>query len=158
MNSSIKPRLLAALAGATLVALALFAPGASAQTPIIVFHHEPFATFEKQLAAGEVHSAEFNKKAHTLHLLMKNGLYDLTSYPPTEEPQIAAKLEAKGVPVSIEKSTKKAKAATHHKLRYIAGGILVLVIIVVTAVLLIDRRRKLAEGGLGRPADAPGEQ
>ncbi len=139
-----RPPILAPLA----VAAALLAIGASAsaQTPVIHFHHETFGAFERQLASGQIRSAEFNKKPHTLHLLLADGLYALVVYPPHEEPQLAARLEAKGVPVSIEKPKAKAKAKTHHTLRYIAGGIVVIVIVIVTAVLLIDRRRKLAAG------------
>jgi ATP-dependent Zn protease len=144
----------AALLAFALPVLAPVAARAAGSEPVIQYQHESFSAFEKQLAAGQISSAEFNKKPHSLHLLLKSGAHDLVIYPPTEEPQIAAKLEAKGVPVSIEKSHKKAKAATHHTLRYIAGGIVVLVIVVVTAVLLVDRRRKLA--GTGGPAAEAG--
>ena len=116
------------------------------------FQHESYGAFEKQLAAGQIHAATFNKKAHTLHLSMNDGRHLLVSYPSHEEPQLAAKLEAKGVSVAVEKKQKKkAAAAVHHTLRYIAGGIVVLVIVVVAAVLLVDRRRKLGEGGRDTP-------
>ncbi len=147
---------LAAVVVTAWFALALFIAGAGAQTPVIHYEHESFGAFERQLASGVISSAEFNKKAHSLHLLLKNGKYALVSYPSHEEPQLAAKLEAKGVPVSIEKTKAKAKAAVHHTLRYIAGGIVVLVIVVVAAVLLVDRRRKLAETGGAQPASSAG--
>ncbi len=142
---------------ATLVVCLLLGRGTGAQAATPVFHHETVSAFEAQLAAGKIKTAEFNKKAHTLHLLLTTGEYALVDYPSGhEEPQLAAKLEAKGVPVSIEKPKAKAKAKAHHTLRYIAGGIVVVVIIVVTAVLLIDRRRKLAEAGGPQAAPSAG--
>jgi len=147
---------LAAAAAGVWFALALIVASAGAQTPVVHYQRESFGAFERQLASGLISSAEFNKKAHSLHLLFKNGKYALVSYPSHEEPQIAAKLEGKGVPYTIEKTKTKAKAATHHTLRYIAGGIVVIVIVVVTVVLLIDRRRKLAEPGGAQPASSAG--
>jgi hypothetical protein len=135
------------LLGVTL-ALAMAASAIGA----VHFQHESFGAFEKQLAARQIRAATFNKKAHTLHLSMNDGRHLLVSYPSHEEPQLAAKLEAKGVSVAVEKKQKKkATAAVHHTLRYIAGGIVVLVIVVVAAVLLVDRRRKLGEGAAGTP-------
>jgi ATP-dependent Zn protease len=128
------------------LALALVPAAAGAA---VHFQHEGFPEFEHQLAAGQIQAATFNKKAHTLHLTLNDGRHVLVSYPSHEEPQLAARLEGKGVAVTVEKK-KKAKAAVHHKLRYIAGGILIVVILVVAAVLLVDRRRRLnAEGGVG---------
>lgn len=136
-----------AMLGVTL-ALAMTASAIGA----VHFQHESFGAFEKQLAARQIHAATFNKKAHTLHLSMNDGRHLLVSYPSHEEPQLAAKLEAKGVSVAVErKQKKKAAAAVHHTLRYIAGGIVIVVIIVVAAVLLVDRRRKLGEGAAGTP-------
>ena len=121
------------------------------------FQHESFGAFEKQLAARQIHAATFNKKAHTLHLSMNDGRHLLVSYPSHEEPQLAAKLEAKGVPVQVEKKKKPPAKAVHHTLRYIAGGIVVIVIIVVAAVLLVDRRRKLSEAGGGASPASSGD-
>jgi hypothetical protein len=144
------------------LALALLAPAVSASGPTATiatptathFQRESFKAFEGQLATGQIEAATFNKKAHTLHLSLKDGRHMLVSYPSHEEPQLAAKLLAKGVPVTIEKKTAKPKTAVHHTLRYIAGGIVVVVIVVVVAVLLVDRRRKLNEGGQGTPASS----
>ena len=156
MNRSTRVPRLASLFAAIWVALALLVANAGAQAPVIHYQHESFGAFERQLASGLISSAVFNKKAHSLHLLFKIGKFALVSYPSHEEPQIAAKLEAKGISVSIEKSKAKTKAAAHHTLRYIAGGIVVIVIVVVTAVLLIDRRRKLAGEGAASPAAPAG--
>ncbi len=128
--------------------LAAAAPPASAAA--VHFQHESFTAFQQQLSAGQIVSATFNKKAHTLHLSLSDGKLALVSYPSHEQPQLAALLTAKGVPVSVEK-TKKAAKAVHHTLRYIAGAIVVVVIIVVVGVLLVDRRRKL-----GAEASDPG--
>jgi hypothetical protein len=143
-----------ALLGVTL-ALALAASAIGA----VRFVHEDFGAFERQLAAGQIHAATFNKKAHSLHLSMNDGRHLLVSYPSHNEPQLAAKLEAKGVPVAVEKKAKKATPAVHHTLRYVAGGILVIVIIVVAGVLLVDRRRKLGEEATDPgPAETPPTQ
>jgi len=145
------------LAGATLalglgVATAGAVEGTGAQAAVVHYQHESFGAFEKQLRAGQIEAATFNKKAHTLHLTLKDGRHVLASYPSHEEPQLAAKLQAKGVPVTVEKKKKPPAKAVHHTLRYIAGGIVIVVIIVVVAVLLVDRRRKLNEGVGEAPA------
>src|SRR5262249_34262494 len=146
-----------------LVALCLVAACVAAQAgaqEVVHYQHESLPAFEGQLSAGQIESATFNKKAHTLHLRLKDGRHVLVSYPSHEEPQLAANLRAKGVVVHVEKK-KKATKAVHHKLRYIAGGILIVVIIVVLVVLLIDRRRKLgaASGGAqGSGAQGGGAQ
>ncbi|HEV2945264.1 MAG TPA: hypothetical protein VGX26_09145 [Solirubrobacteraceae bacterium] len=145
MNRTVRSARRAAVLAMTL-ALALVT--AASATGAVHFTHESFGAFEKQLAAGQIHAATFNKKAHTLHLSMNDGRHLLVSYPSHEEPQLAAKLAAKGVPVAVEKKAKP-KAAVHHTLRYVAGGIVVIVIIVVAAVLLVDRRRKLGEEAAG---------
>jgi hypothetical protein len=130
---------------------------APAAAPAAVhFQHESFPEFEKELAGGQIHAATFNKKAHTLHLSLNDGRHVLVSYPSHEEPQLAAKLQAKGVPVAVEKKKAKAKAAVHHTLRYVAGGILLVVIVVVGAVLMVDRRRRLTAEG--KPEGAPAQQ
>jgi hypothetical protein len=129
---------------------------------VVHFQKESFKAYQQQLAGGQIHAATFNKKAHTLHLTLNDGRHMLVSYPSHEEPQLAAQLSAKGVPVTVEKKKKPAVKAVHHTLRYVAGGILVVVIAVVAAVLLIDRRRKLGEadagqGSAGAQAPATGE-
>jgi ATP-dependent Zn protease len=138
-----------------LVAACVAAPAGAQE--VVHYQHESFPAFEGQLNAGQIESATFNKKAHTLHLGLKDGRHVLVSYPSHEEPQLAAKLRAKGVAVHVQKK-KKATKAVHHKLRYIAGGILIVVIIVVLVVLLIDRRRKLGEAAAGGapPGEAAG--
>jgi hypothetical protein len=157
MTRSIHTPRAVALALCASLGLLLLAPVADVAAATPVFQHESFSAFEKQLAAGEIRSAEFNKKAHSLHLILKSGEYALVNYPSGhEEPAIKAKLEAKSVPVSIEKVKGRAKAKAHHTLRYIAGAIVVIVIVVVTAVLLIDRRRKLAETAAPRPGPPAG--
>jgi ATP-dependent Zn protease len=120
----------------------------AANAASVRYQHESFKAFEGQLSAGQIETAAFNKKAHRLHLLLKDGRHVLVSYPSQEEPQLAARLREKGVSVRVEKKNKPAKAV-HHKLRYIAGAIVIVVIVAVAAVMLIDRRRKLGEGGGG---------
>ena len=129
---------------ACLLALALLAPTVDAAT-VIHYQHESYQTFQSQLAHGEIHTATFNKKPHSVHVLLNDGRHVLAIYPSHDEPQIAAALSAKGVSVTVEKHKSKT-APVHHTLRYIAGGILVIVILAILAVLLIGRRRNFAEG------------
>jgi ATP-dependent Zn protease len=143
---------------ATCLALALAVVAATAGAAGAVhYERESFTTFQQQLSAGQIHTATFNKKAHTLHLLLYDGRYVLISYPSHEEPQLAALLRAKGVTVTVEKK-KAATKAVHHTLRYIAGGLVLVVVVVVVAVLLVDRRRKLGEAEAGGAADDPPAQ
>jgi 4-amino-4-deoxy-L-arabinose transferase-like glycosyltransferase len=130
-----------------LLALASLAMAAVAAT-VIHYQHESYQTFQGQLAHGEIRTATFNKKPHSVHVLLIDGRHVLAVYPSHDEPQIAAALTAKGVSVSVEKHKTKT-APVHHTLRYIAGGILVIVILAILAVLLIGRRRNLAEEGAG---------
>lgn len=130
------------LAGAMPTALA------AAAEAKIVYTHEGVKEYEKQLDAGEVQAAVFNKKIRSLHLTLKNGTHMLVKYSPHEEPKLDSQLKAKGVTVAIlkpaEANKEVPKTAVHHKLRYIAGGILLAVVIIVGIVLFIDRRRKAA--------------
>lgn len=151
------PRLQKVAVAAVCVALALLAPEIAAGAAR--FQKESLQAFQQQLNAGQIHAATFNKKAHTLHLSLNDGRRMLVSYPSHEEPQLAAQLRAKGVPVAVQKKKKKSvvKKAVHHTLRYIAGAIVVVVIGVIAAVLLIDRRRKLGEARGGAPARSSGD-
>jgi hypothetical protein len=132
------------------LALALAATSAAAATEGAVHYtKESLQAYEHQLAAGQIQSATFNKRIRSLHLTLKNGTLVLVHYGPKEQPKLAAALQAKGVPVTVEQKNVAAKEAgpakpVHHKLRYIVGGILIVVVIVIGAVLLVDRRRKQA--------------
>jgi len=137
--------LLAVCLGTGLLALA--AP-AGAETGIH-YTRESFGAFQHQLNAGQIHAVVFNKKAHTMHLEMSDGRRLLVSYPSHNEPQLAALITARGVPVTVPKHTAK---PVHHTLRYVAGGILIVVIIVILGVLLVGRRRGLVEGQGDGPA------
>jgi ATP-dependent Zn protease len=143
---------LAALATclALLIATAIANPPQAAAR----FQRESFTVFQQQLNSGQIQSATFNKRAHTIHLTLHDGRLVLVSYPSHEEPQLAALLRAKGVSVTVQKK-KKVAAKVHHTLRYIAGGIVVIVILVVAAVLLVDRRRKLGEEAAGPSPPGP---
>jgi hypothetical protein len=134
----------------SILALALaFAATSAAVAAESAVHYtkESMQAYEQQLAGGKIQSATFNKQIRSLHLTLKDGTLVLVHYGPKEEPKLAAALQAKGVPVTIESkavASKEAAKPVHHKLRYIAGGILIVVVIVVGAVLLVDRRRKQA--------------
>jgi ATP-dependent Zn protease len=136
-----------ALALAVSVALcSLISPVALAADGTIVYTHESEADFAKQLAAKQVKAVEINKRLRTMRVTLADGSHVLASYPKKQEPQTAARLQAHGVSVTVlskgdaekEAGTKK---SSHHKIRYIAGGVLVLVILIVGGVLLVNRRR-----------------
>ncbi len=131
-----------------LVCLLALVPFTAVAATVIHYQHESYQTFQGQLAHGEIRTATFNKKPHSVHVLLVDGRHVLAVYPSHDEPQIAAALSAKGVSVSVEKHKSKT-APVHHTLRYIAGGILVIVILAILAVLLIGRRRNLAEEDAG---------
>jgi ATP-dependent Zn protease len=138
-----------------LVPAAVVAP-AGAAPPVVHFQHESYPAFQRQMAAGQIQAVEFNKKPHSAHVTLKDGKHVLAIYPSHDEPQLAARLTAKGVAVTVEKHAAKVKPV-HHTLRYIAGGILVVVILAILAVLLIGRRRNLAEDAGDSASAADGE-
>jgi ATP-dependent Zn protease len=120
---------------------------------------ESYAAFQGQIKGGKVRRVTFNKKAHTAHITLTSGKHELVSYPSHDEPQLAASLKAKGATVKVLKAKKTKKAAVHHKLRYIAGGVIVVLIVIVAVVLGLNRRRPRADepagSGAGAPAAAP---
>jgi hypothetical protein len=131
--------------------LLLAAPAAlAAEETAVKYIHESTAEYEKQLNAGEITSATFNRRARSVHLTLKNGQKALIKYGKGEEPKYSAQLAAKHVPVTVLKpsvaavESKKEPRHVHHKLRYIVGGIVIAVIVIVVAVLLFNRRRRLA--------------
>lgn len=148
-------RLVLALA-AIASALALSAPAGAGAAATVHFTPETLATLQGQIKGGQVQAAAFNKKAHTVHITLKDGRHVIASYPSHNEPQLAAQLTAKGATVQIKKVKIKKKPA-HHKLRYIAGGILVALIAVVAIVLGLNRRREgEAAGGAAAAGAAAG--
>jgi hypothetical protein len=139
------------------VALATSAAGA---TGAVHFQLESVQAFEHQLSRGEVHAATFHQRAGAghLHLSMNDGRHFTVAYASSEEPKLAARARAGGIPVALAVATPKKATAAHHTLRYIAGGILIVVILVVAAVLLLDRRRKLGEAGGAPPTQSQPSQ
>jgi hypothetical protein len=122
---------------------AAIAAGAEAT---VTYQHESVKEYEQQLASAQIQAATFNKKIRSLHLTLKDGRHMLVKYAAHEQPKLAAQLQAKGVPVTVEKPAEAqkevAKKPVKHKLRYIAGGIVLVVVIIVGAVILINRRRE----------------
>jgi 4-amino-4-deoxy-L-arabinose transferase-like glycosyltransferase len=154
MNRSIRRKAAGLLA--CLLVLAPLASVVAAVAAVIHYQHESYQAFQNQMASGQIKAVTFNKKPHSVHITLNDGRRMLAIYPPHDEPQLAAALTAKGVPVAIERHKSTVKPV-HHTLRYIAGGILVLVILAILAVLLIGRRRNLADGtggGVGQPGEA----
>jgi ATP-dependent Zn protease len=119
----------------------------AAEEPTIVYAPIGESDFHKELASKKVKSVIVNKRLRTLRVTLTDGTHVLARYPKHEEPQTVAKLKREGIAVSVlgksdaEKEA-KAKKPTHHKIRYIVGGVLIVVIVVVGVVLLINRRRQ----------------
>ena len=113
----------------------------------IVYRHESEAAFAKQLAAKRVKSVEINKRLRSMRVTLADGSHVLARYPKRQEPQTLTRLEAHGVAVTVlskhdaEKEA-GAKKPSHHKIRYIVGGVLVLVIVLAATVLAVNRRRR----------------
>jgi hypothetical protein len=129
------------------VALALLASAASAGAAEAVHYtKESLSEFERQLSAGQIKAAVFNKKLRSIRLTMKNGDHMLVRYPKHGAKAAEAKLAARHVPVSVLSAAVANKELRekpkHHKLRYIVGGALLVVIVVVGGVLLVNRRRR----------------
>jgi ATP-dependent Zn protease len=146
----IRPLRRAALALLLASSLALIGPlagVAAAAEGTIVYVHESEADFAKQLAAKEVKEVTINKRLRTMRVTLADGRHVLTTYPKKQEPQTVARLEGRGVRVTIlskgEAEQEAKQKPKHHKIRYIVGGvvIIVIVIVIVGAVLLVNRRR-----------------
>ncbi len=130
---------------ALLVCTLLLLPVAAAATPP-AYQPESLATYEQQLAGGQIASVTVNKRLRSLRVTLKDGRYVLAKYKPKGEPEAVASLQAKHVPVTVllpaQAKAEVPKKAVHHKLRYIAGAIVIVVIVIVGAVLFISRKRR----------------
>jgi hypothetical protein len=108
---------------------------------------ESEAAFAKQLAGRGIESVIVNKRLRSVRITLKDGSHVLAKYPKHEEPETVARLQAKGVSVTVlatkqaEKEAGKGKHH-HHKIRYIVGGVLIVVIVIVVGVLLFNRTRR----------------
>jgi hypothetical protein len=133
---------------ATSLALSGLAGGlAFAAEGTIVYTHESEADFAKQLAGKRVKVVEINKRLRSMRVTLADGSHVLARYPRKQEPQTVARLQAHGVTVTVLSKGQAEKAAgtkksSHHKIRYIVGGVLVLVIVIAVAVLAVNRRRR----------------
>jgi hypothetical protein len=144
-----------ALLGAFLtVALAMSATSAGAAT-VIHFVPESLPALETQLGKHEVHAVTFHPATAPApgraHVSMNDGRHFTVVYSASEQEHLIVLARATGVRYAVATVKTKPAKATHHTLRYIAGGIVIVVIVVVAAVLLVDRRRKLNEGDKGPP-------
>jgi hypothetical protein len=120
---------------------ALAAP-ALASAPVH-FQRESYQALLVQIRHGEVHALVLHPQGYKAHASLDNGGHFTAAYAPAEVAKLEALARAHNAAFTVAKSTPK--AAVHHKLRYIAGGILIVVILVVLAVLLVGRRRALSE-------------
>jgi hypothetical protein len=147
MITSTRPSLAAKVAAfLVLVACAALISAPTALAGPIVYQDESYAEFQQQLAAGQIQAVTINRRLGSLRTTLKDGRYVLAKYGRKGEPKALAALEAKHVPVTVltlaQANSEVPKKATHHKLRYIAGGILILLIVVVGAVLFMRSRRE----------------
>jgi hypothetical protein len=146
---------LAALGASFLVATA-----AAGAATVIHFQHESLRALEAQLSKHEVHALSFHPvpaPGH-VHVSLNNGQHMTVVYAASDQASLIARARALAVPVAVATAKSKTTSkTTHHKLRYIAGGLVIVVIIVVTAVLLIDRRRRVNEAEPEPAAPAPSD-
>lgn len=135
--------------GASLIAV-LLAVTALFAAPSLALRSKTvgLSALQTQISAGKVRSATFNKKAHTVHIILTDGARELVSYPSHNEPQLAAALQAKGARVKVDRAKVKTKPAAH-RLRYIAAGVLVVLVVIVALVLGLNRRRPRPAAGDG---------
>lgn len=149
MTALTRARLLGIAVLSTLL-VALAAPLADAGAAAPQYTKESQQAYEKQLNAGEIASATFNKRLRSLRLTLKNGEHVLYRYPKKGSKALEDALKAKHVSVTILKPSEAASEAKSskkpgHKLRYIVGGVLVVVILIVGLVLLFNRGRRARE-------------
>jgi ATP-dependent Zn protease len=131
----------AAMAAAGATTGAAGAPESSA-----AYQKESEATFEGQLASGQIAAARINKRRRSVRIRLKDGRHVFVKYPAKQEPRLRAELQAKGVPVKVlQKSEALAEQKAkphHHKLRYIVGGAVLLLIAILGTLFYFWRRRK----------------
>jgi hypothetical protein len=139
------------------LAVALAAATSASAATVIHFQSESLPALEAQLHKHEVHAVTFHPTPAPghIHVSMSDGRHYTVIYAAGEQARLVALAHANGARYTVAKVKPKAAKATHHTLRYIAGGIVIVVIVVVVAVLLVDRRRKLSEGGGDAAASAP---
>lgn len=118
----------------------------------IHFTPEGLSALEGQLKHREVAALTFHPSPAPGHVhvsMVNHAHYTVVYHGSGVQEHLIVLAGANGAHYAIAVSKAKPAKATHHTLRYVAGGILIVVIIVVAAVLLIDRRRKLNEEGGG---------
>jgi len=156
------PALRALLLGAILVlslAAASAASAAEGTTAVVHFTPEGLSALEGQLKHREVVALTFHPSPAPGHVhvsMVNHAHYTVVYHGSGVQEHLIVLAGANGAHYAIAVSKAKPAQATHHTLRYVAGGILIVVIIVVAAVLLIDRRRKLNEGVEVGSGDADG--
>ena len=125
------------LASAVLLALcfALLVPAAGLAAP--EYTEETRQALERQLAKGEVSSAEFNKQVRSVHIKLQNGQLYLYHYEKGGSKKLKEKLVAKHVTVTVHHPN-----ANKHKLRYIAIGVAVLLVVIAGVAFYYWRRRR----------------
>jgi ATP-dependent Zn protease len=126
----------AACVACAISATAMIAPAASAATSGGHATTEDEQALKRQIAAGEITSASFRIKNHSLRIVLKDGQHISVHLSGPPSSKLRAELKKSGAKVS--------KKSPPHKLRYIVIGAAVVVIILIVGALLIWRRRRRA--------------
>ena len=129
--------------------LAMSASALAASTTTIHFQPEGLPPLEAQLHHHEVHAVTFHPTPAPghIHVSMNDGKHYTVIYTASDQAHLITLATANGARYTVATVKTKPAKATHHTLRYIAGGIVIVVIVVVVTVLLVDRRRKLNDDG-----------
>jgi hypothetical protein len=152
MTRSIRRLAVAAICAATALGVAA--------TPALATHFQPesYSELLAQLHRREIVAIVLHPTGPRAHASAADGQHFTVTYTSAEVAPLRAATTADGSSFAIA-AAKPKPTATHHKLRYIAGGVLIVVIVVVLVVLLLGRRRTLEEedpGGEAASASAPG--
>lgn len=145
MSNSITRTFSQPLAAALCLALllgALVEPTLAATA--VHFQRESYQALLVQLRHGQVHALVLHPQGYKAHASLDDGGHFTATYPPAEVSKLEALAGAHNASFTVASTSHKA-TTTHHKLRYIAGGILIVAILIVLAVLLVGRRRALTE-------------
>lgn len=132
---SLSVKLAVVLACLTCAAATFSSAATAAKTPPAA-NTETMKIYEAQLAAGEIRSATFRPKSHSLHINLTDGHHADLVYAPSEAKRLRVELKAHDVAL-VSKSP-------GHKTIYIIGGIAIVVVVLLIAGFVIVRRRRAA--------------
>ena len=118
-----------------LLVLVLVLTGVTAASAATKSKREPYTALQAQISSGKVQQASVVTKTRTVRVKLRNGLKYTAKYPKGADP--TASLKAHGAHVRV----KKAKAASHVRVRYIVLGVVALLALAGAAFYFVRRRR-----------------